>query len=157
MSLRVLIDECCHVDLSRSFKGFDVLYASKGTSDLNLVDIAREKHAIIVTENKRDIVRWLKHRVAGSGGEQGECRDGCGVIRVANGCRRINIEDARARLKLNGRLIDWDEVVLLNLLVSIGTNGQVTVSTLPRCRTCIAQHGQCQRCTDLGLDTSAIA
>ncbi len=143
--------------MGRSFKGFEVLYAAKGTSDLNLVDIAREKRAIIVTENKRDIVRWIKHRVAGSGGEQGECRDGCGVIRVANGCRGINIEDVEARLKLNGQLIDWDEVVLLNLLVSIGQRRQVSVSNLPRCRTCIAQHGPCQRCTDLGLGNSAIA
>src|ERR1700693_3643020 len=119
MKLKALIDECCHKDLPGSFKGFEIVGAPRGASDLSLVDIAREAEAIIVTENKRDIVRWVKHRVAGSAGRKGECRDAFGVIRVSNGCRKIDIDAAYARLRLNGVLIDWEEVMILNLLVSI--------------------------------------
>jgi len=120
--------------------------------DEQIAEAASNREAIIVTENKKDFTRIMRERASRSGGPKLDCRDGRGVLRVSNGARHIDLLDIARRMKLNGILVDWEDVGDYNLCVNVGRDPRTVSSTpMARCATCLRQQSAWPRARELGL------
>jgi len=68
---------------------------------------------------------------------------------------RLLARGVERRMKLNGRLITWADVMDYNLCVSVGKNGRVEVATMARCATCERNLADDMRTKQLGLVPTA--
>lgn len=126
-----------------------------GTSDEAVAKHARSHYAIVLTKNLRDFkykMRDLARESSRSACAAGHCHEGGGLVTVASMLTAFHFERVTKSLRLAGKLIDWDDVFVLNLRVHIDALERVTVRMLPRCERCLPrQSNDCARCRELDI------
>lgn len=124
----------------------------EAATDKEIFDFATSKQLTIVTQDDADFTAIMRHAMHTSG--RTNCAgEGYGLL-VPNSVNTISFGDVTRRLHFAGKQIDWVDVRIFNLKVSLGKERDPIVSTLPRCKHCIELSNEefGTRYRELGLD-----
>jgi hypothetical protein len=123
---------------------------NSGSPDDAIVQHARDHGAIIVTSNSSDFRKCMD--LAAKRCTAGECCEGCGLITVPSGLGDFSFARISRKLRFNDLNVDWEDVFMCNLRVTISKLGEPHVSKLPMCDYFKKDHcAECDRCLELGF------
>ena len=126
------------------------------TADSEIFQLASERGLTLITQDDDDFVTLMR-RAMHTSGRRNCAGEGYGLL-VANSLTSLNFRDVTQRLRLGREKIDWDDVSIFNLKVSLGKGRDPIVSPLPRCKHCVAASNEMfgTRFKELGLDSVSL-
>jgi hypothetical protein len=128
---------------------------ARGARDPKVAEHARDHGAIVMTRNAYDFrvaLRDFAERSTRGDCKAMHCHEGGGLVTVNGAVPSFNFARVTRKLLLDGTLITWEEVFLLNLRVHIDPSEKVTISILPQCERCLRSHApECPRCAALRI------
>jgi len=120
--------------------------------DAHIFELACDEALTIITQDDADFTEIMR-RAMHTSGRRNCAGEGYGLL-IPNSLTRLNFDDVTRRLHFEGAKIDWVDIRIFNLKVSLGKGRDPIVSPLPRCRHCVAESNEDfgLRYKELGLD-----